>query len=177
MIKNTKDIKDRTPMDVDMDTTSDEEDQDCAIKRLEDISGIGPAAATKLRLLGYTVMGLATARADVVAGEMQVSQTIAKVWCNIAREAALAKMKSYTADEYDEEQKAKQIFIRTGSDEFNKMLGGGIPTMSITGSSARFSSGKTQIGYDAIIDVISRIFVCPVCKRELTILELMVSVL
>ena len=90
MIKNTKDIKDRTPADVDMDTTSEEEDEGCTIKRLEDISGIGPAAATKLRLLGYTVMGLATARADVVAGEMQVSQTIAKVWCNIAREAAFS---------------------------------------------------------------------------------------
>ena len=167
MIKNTKDVKDRTPADVDMDCTPEEEDEGCTIKRLEDISGIGPAAATKLRLLGYTVMGLATARADVVAGEMQVSQTIAKVWCNIAREAALAKMTAYTADDYDAEQKAKQIFIKTGSEEFNKMLGGGIPTMSITGSSARFSSGKTQIGYDGIIDVIARIFVCPKCKREL----------
>ena len=64
-------------------------------------------------------------------------------------------------------RKLNRYSLRTGSDEFNKMLGGGIPTMSITGSSARFSSGKTQIGYDGIIDVISRIFVCPKCKREL----------
>ena len=172
MLQNYVDVKDRTPLTVDEDTTPTEDmeegDDTGSIKRLEDIQGIGPAAAAKLRLLGYTVMGLATARADVVAGEMGVSQTIAKSWCNVAREAALAKMKTYTADEYDEEQKAKQIKIRTGSSEFNKMLDGGLPTMSITGSSARFSSGKTQIEYDCIVDVLSRILVCPKCKRELT---------
>ena len=174
MVSKYIEVKDRIPMSVEDDTTPSEEAVDIdegedtgSIKRLEDIQGIGPAAAGKLRLMGYTVMGLATARADVVAGEMGVSQTIAKAWCNVAREAALAKMKTYTAEEYDIEQKAKQIKIRTGSAEFNNMLGGGIPTMSITGSSARFSSGKTQIGYDAVIDVLSRILVCPKCKREL----------
>ena len=170
MLESYVDVKDRTPLTVDDDTTPSEDieegDDTGSIKRLEDIQGIGPAAAAKLRLLGYTVMGLATARADVIAGEMGVSQTIAKAWCNVAREAALAKMQTYTADEYDEEQKAKQIKIRTGSSEFNDMLDGGLPTMSITGSSARFSSGKTQIEYDCIIDVLTRIFVCPKCKRE-----------
>ncbi len=175
MINNYIDVDKRTGTSAEADNAPspeaviDEEDEDCSVKRLEDISGIGPAAAAKLRLLGYTVMGLATARPDVVAGEMGISQTIAKVWCSVARDAALAKMDVYTAEEYDEEQKAKQIHIKTGSNEFNLMLDGGIPTMSITGSSARFSSGKTQIEYDAILDVLANIIVCskPKCRCKL----------
>jgi hypothetical protein len=167
MIKSYVDVTDRTNASVEADTTPspdaivpEEEDEGCSIKRLEDISGIGPAAAAKLRLLGYSVMGLATARPDVVAAEMGVSQTIAKVWCSVARDAALAKMDVYTAEEYDDEQTKKQIHIKTGSSEFNDMLNGGIPTMSITGTSARFSSGKTQIEYDGILDVLANIIVC-----------------
>ena len=162
------DVKDRTNMTVEADTTSsadaDEEEKEM---KLEDIQGIGPAAAAKLRFFGYTVMGLATARPDVIAGELGVTQTIAKAWCAVARDAALAKMDVYTAEEFDEEQKAKQIFIKTGSSEFNDMLGGGIPTCSITGTSARFSSGKTQIGYDAILDVLANIIVCPKCRCKI----------
>jgi RecA/RadA recombinase len=177
MIKSYVDVTDRTNASVEADTTPspdaivpEEEDEGCSIKRLEDISGIGPAAAAKLRLLGYSVMGLATARPDVVAAEMGVSQTIAKVWCSVARDAALAKMDVYTAEEYDDEQTKKQIHIKTGSSEFNDMLNGGIPTMSITGTSARFSSGKTQIEYDGILDVLANIIVCsnPKCRVKLT---------
>ena len=175
MLSSYVDVKDRSNTSVEADTTPsleaedfEEETEEGSVKRLEDIAGIGPAAANKLRLLGYTVMGLATARPDVVAAEMGVTQTIAKAWCSVARDAALAKMDVYTAEEYNEEQKAKQIFIKTGSSEFNDMLGGGIPTGSITGTSARFSSGKTQIEFDCIVDVLTNIFVCPKCHCQIT---------
>ena len=163
ILRKRKKTTDKTPADIEEDlSVGDEEDK--TVKRLEDISGIGPAAAKKLRELGYTVMSLATSRPDVVSGDMKVASTVAKGWINQAKEAAMAKMTIMTADEYDIEQKAKQYFIKTGSSEFNAMLGGGIPTGSITGTSSRFSTGKTQIGFDAVVDVLANLYICNKCR-------------
>ncbi|MGD0331393.1 MAG: hypothetical protein ABSB40_13270 [Nitrososphaeria archaeon] len=138
------------------------------VKRLEDIKGITPAMARKLREKGYNVMSLATTRADIIAADIDLTYTIAKAICNLAQEAALAKMTIQTSEEYDSEQKSKQIFISTGSTELDAILGGGIPTMSTTCTSGRFSSGKTQIGYTAILDVLANQIVCNKCKRKMT---------
>jgi RecA/RadA recombinase len=138
------------------------------VKRLEDIKGITPALARKLREKGYNVMSLATTRPDIIAADIDVTYTIAKAICSLASDAALAKMTVQTAEEFDSEQKAKQIFISTGSSELDGILGGGIPTMAITGTSGRFSSGKTQIGYTAILDVLANQIVCCKCRRHMT---------
>jgi len=43
------------------------------------------------------------------------------------------------------EQRKKLIKISTGSKEFDKLLGGGIETMSITEVFGEFRTGKTQL--------------------------------
>lgn len=135
------------------------------IKRLEDLNGIGPVTATKLRDLGYSVIALATARADEVGAQMKISFSVAKGWVMQAQEVALAKMVVKTANEHDKEKKSKQLFMLTGSTDFNKMIGGGIPTMSITGLTGRLSSGKTQICFDAAVDCLGRL------KKKVTFIE------
>ena len=135
------------------------------IKRLEQLTGVGPALAAKLREAGYNVMSLATGRPDIIAAEVRESYTVIRAACNQAKEVALAKMKVYTADEFDKRLKERQYFIPTGCDELDTILGGGIPTYSITGSSARFSSGKTQIGFAALLHVLAMVYVCLQCRR------------
>jgi archaellum biogenesis ATPase FlaH len=68
-----------------------------------------------------------------------------------------ARMKLKTAIESDNDKKLKQIYIQTGSKDFNNLLGGGIPTGSITGTVGRLATGKTQIAFDLIVDVLGRL--------------------
>ena len=159
--KGEKSTENKTPVDYEDDLGKKD------IKRLEDFNGIGPKGAEKLRDLGYTVLGLATARPDEVGSQMKVSYSVAKGWCMQASEAVLTKMTMKSSIDFDKEKKAKQLFIHTGSNDFNMMIagtsdfakerGGGIPTMSITGLTGRLSSGKTQIVFDAIVDCIGRL--------------------
>lgn len=161
--KEEKSTETKTPNDLEKDLGKSN------IKRLEDLNGIGPATAQKLRDLGYSVLGLATGRADAIAAEMgpSVSYSKAKGWVMQAQQATLSDMKMKSSIEYDKEKKDKQLFFHTGSNEFNMMVagdsehskkhGGGIPSMSITGLTGRLSSGKSQICFDIIVDCIGRL--------------------
>ena len=160
-LKEEKSTENKTPIDYEKDLGEDN------IKRLEDLNGVGPKTAEKLRDLGYSVVGLATARPDEVGAQMKVSYSIAKGWCMQAQEAVMSKMTMKNSIDYDKEKKSKQMFLHTGSNSFNMMVagdsdyakerGGGIPTMSITGLTGRLSSGKTQICKDAVVDCIGRL--------------------
>lgn len=161
-ISKEKRTESKTPTDHELDLKENR------IKRLEDLNGIGPRTAEKLRDLGYTVLGLATGRADEVASQMQnVSYSVAKGWVMQAQQAILPDMTMKSSVDYDKEKKLKQLFIHTGSTDFNMLIagdsehaikcGGGIPTMSITGLTGRLSSGKTQICFDAAVDCIGRL--------------------
>jgi DNA repair protein RadA len=143
-----------------------EEDVDTnTVKRMTDLPGIGPKTAEKLRELGYTLVGMATGRADEIAAEMKVSFVVAKGWVQAAQEAILKDMKMKTAIEHDKNKKIKQQFIKTGSEVFNKLIGGGFPTGATTGLSGRFSTGKTQACFDAVVDCIGRL------KRKVVYIE------
>ena len=140
-------------------------DGNAEVHRLEDLQGIGPKTAEKLRELGYTLVGIATGRADEIAAEMKISFVQAKTWVMAAQEALLKTMKMKTANESDKDKKTKQQFIKTGSNSFNTLIGGGFPTMATTGLSGRFSTGKTQACFDATVDCIGRL------KRKVVYIE------
>lgn len=150
-LKKEKPTETKKPIDFEKDISDD----DTVLERL---NGIGPKTAEKLRDLGYdTITAIATARADEIASMMKVTFSIAKGWTVQAQEALLSKMEFKTAEEQDKVKKETQLFIFTGSSNFNTMIGGGIPTKSITGLSGRLASGKTQICFDAIVDCLGRL--------------------
>ncbi|XP_034414523.1 meiotic recombination protein DMC1/LIM15 homolog isoform X2 [Cyclopterus lumpus] len=102
--------------------------------------GINVADIKKMKLVGIcTVKG--------------IQMTTRKALCNIKglSEAKVEKIKEaagkmLTAFEYS--TKRKQVFnITTGSQEFDKLLGGGIESMAITEAFGEFRTGKTQLSH------------------------------
>uniref|UniRef100_A0A8C7ZN18 Meiotic recombination protein n=1 Tax=Oryzias sinensis TaxID=183150 RepID=A0A8C7ZN18_9TELE len=107
--------------------------------------GINMADIKKLKLVGIcTVKG--------------IQMTTRKALCNIKglSEAKVEKIKEaagkvlnvgfQTAFEYS--SKRKQVFhISTGSQEFDKLLGGGVESMAITEAFGEFRTGKTQLSH------------------------------
>jgi RecA/RadA recombinase len=140
-----------------------------APKELTDLMGIGPKAAEKLReLCGISDMEeLATSRPDEIAAQMKVTFTVAKGWVSQAQEALLPIMELTSAVQEEAYKNARVLQFKTGSPKFNSILGGGVTTMAITGTSGRLASGKSVIGEDIIIDAIHNHYTCPKDGRKL----------
>jgi len=108
--------------------------------RLEDIPGIGPKTAEKLREVGFTdPMAIAVISPSELAaiaeiGEGQAAKIIAAV-----RE--ILDIGLITADKILE-RKQKALRITTGSKALDNLLGGGVETQAITESYGAFGSGK-----------------------------------
>jgi RecA/RadA recombinase/predicted flap endonuclease-1-like 5' DNA nuclease len=138
-------------------------------KELTDLTGIGPKAAEKLRDLCQIndIEELATSRADEVSAQMKVTFTVAKGWITQAQEALLPSMELTSAVQEEQYKNARIMQFKTGSPKFNLILGGGVSTMAITGTSGRLASGKSVIGEDILIDAIHNHFCCPKDGRKL----------
>ncbi len=117
---------------------------------LEDLPGIGPATAQKLRELGFhTVesLAMATARELEAAG--------------IGEKKALAIMETARASisisfvRADELLKARKDVLRltTGSKSLDRLLGGGLETQTITEFFGEYGSGKSQVCHQLCVNV------------------------
>ena len=154
----TEEIKKEKPTDEKTPSDQQEEVTDASLQALCEIRGIGPKTAEKLRDFGYcTVFDLATARADELKEQMKVTYQQAQDWVHLSQDKVMSKMKVRTAVEFDKEKKEKQLFIPTGSSKLNQLLGGGIATGAITGLTGRFASGKTQICFEAIVEILGKL--------------------
>ena len=109
---------------------------------LEDLPGVGPATATKLKEIGFrTVEAVATAaiRELVSAG---IGETTAEKVISAAR-----KSMAITFVRGDElvELRSNIRRLSTGCTSLDRLLGGGIETQSITEFYGEFGTGKSQI--------------------------------
>lgn len=135
--------------DSDSDSEEDESDEKAG---LEVLTGIGPATAKKLEEVGYKdVKAIATASPGELAEAADISEAKAK------KIIAMAKEKCDMGFESAEQlmQKRKSIGrITTGSEEFDKLLGGkGLESQSITECFGEFGSGKSQLAMQLAVNV------------------------
>lgn len=120
-------------------------------KELEDLPGIGEVTAEKLRQKGYgdfTALAAASPHDLAEAGEFGVET--AKKAIEAAKEGLDVGYE--TADKVFERRKSI-IRISTGSKNLDELLGSGIETCAITECYGRFSSGKTQVGFQLAVNV------------------------
>ncbi len=118
--------------------------------RIEDLPGVGPSIANRLRELGFhTVESLAMATVRELTqagiGEKKAFQII-----NAAR--ASSSLSFIRADELIVKRQ-NILKLTTGSKKLDALLGGGIETQSITEFYGEYGSGKSQIAHQLCVNV------------------------
>ena len=115
-----------------------------AEKKLEEINGIGPATAEKLREAGYTdLMSIAIESPRNLAEVCEIGESTAAKIINSAKEAVdIGGFE--TGDEIMERRRGVRR-LATGSKAFDDLIGGGLESQAITELYGEFGSGKTQI--------------------------------
>src|SRR5512137_553642 len=117
---------------------------------LEDLPGVGPATATKLRELGYhTVESLAMATYRELE-PVGVSEKKAFQIIDAARSAL-----GINFVRADELYKMRQNVLRltTGSKAIDRMVAGGLETQTITEFYGEYGSGKSQFCHQLCVNV------------------------
>ncbi len=131
----------------------DKEDKEEKYKNytdLEDLPGIGPATSEKLKAAGYKDMaGIASASPYELAEVGDFGVEAAKKAIDAAKSSIQIGFE--TADLVFERRKTIGK-IKTGSNELDELLGGGVESQAITEFFGRFSSGKSQVGFQLAVN-------------------------
>jgi DNA repair protein RadA len=110
---------------------------------LEDIPGVGPATAKKLRSGGFfTLEAVAVAPSRELAQTIGVSDDRAKELAKQARE--MLQLRFQTAEELLTHRKTV-VRLTTGCKALNSLLGGGVETQAVLELIGQYGVGKTQI--------------------------------
>ncbi len=119
---------------------------------LEDLPGVGPAIAEKLREAGFTTIeAVAVASPQELSAVAEIGESTAAKIITAARK--LANMGGFESGEKLLERRQSIGKITTGSKALDSLLGGGIETQAITELFGEFGSGKTQICHQLAVNV------------------------
>ncbi|MCS7122108.1 MAG: DNA repair and recombination protein RadA [Archaeoglobaceae archaeon] len=119
---------------------------------LEDISGVGPETARKLREAGfYSVEEIAIASPAELCSISGISE--GKAFEIIQHARKLVNIGGFESGDKVFERKKNIKKIKTGSLSLDSLLGGGIETQAITELFGEFGSGKTQICHQLAVNV------------------------
>ncbi len=121
------------------------------IKEIEDLPGVGPTIAEKLRAAGYdTLDKIGVASPHELSELVGMNVESAKKAVDAAKQATTLEF-STGALIYDERKAIGRI--STNCKELNELLGGGVEAKAITEAYGRFASGKTQLGFQLSVNV------------------------
>lgn len=119
---------------------------------LEDLPGVGPATAEKLREAGFnSVETIAVASPGELVAAAEVGEATASKIIAAAREAA--DVGGFETGDQILERRKHVGKVTTGSKSFNELLGGGMETQSIVELYGEFGSGKTQVAHQLAVNI------------------------
>jgi DNA repair protein RadA len=114
-------------------------------KHVNDLPGVGAATAAKLEEAGYnTLISIAVASPGELVDASGVSEGVARKMIQAARSALDMGFES-GVDLLEKRKKVEKI--TTGSQAFDKLMGGGFETGAITEIYSEFGGGKTQMAH------------------------------
>lgn len=121
------------------------------MKDLEDLKGVGPATAQKLREAGYSSVEILASSSPY---EIAEATGLPIELCKDIVEQSKNEIKIDVISGYDIYQTRLNIGkITTGSKKLDELLGGGIETQSLIEFYGKFSSGKSQVGFQLSVNV------------------------
>lgn len=119
---------------------------------IEDLPGVGPTTAEKLRDAGFlTVESIATASPTELAEAAEIGEASAKKIIKAARE--IADIGGFKTGQDVFEQRKNVRKLKTLVPDFDDLLGGGVETQAITEVYGEFGSGKSQIVHQLAVNV------------------------
>ena len=119
---------------------------------VEDLPGVGPATAEKLKEAGYEdMMTIAVASPSDIADKCDIGEGIAVKIIQAARK--LADVGGFETGLEVADRRKTVNKIHTGSKAFDELLGGGVETQSITEFYGEFWSCKTQFAHQLAVCV------------------------
>ncbi len=125
--------------------------KDKAIREIEDLPGIGETTAEKLRSLGKDSLDKIAVLTPHELSEISgIGVESAKKAVQAAKESTTIE---YETGESISERRKTLGKISTGAEALNELIGGGVETESITEAYGRFASGKSQLGFQLIVNV------------------------
>ena len=121
------------------------------ITLLEDLPGVGPATAEKLKEAGFnSIEAVAVASPADLAATAEVGESTASKIILAARSAA--DVGGFETGDQVLERRKLVGKLTTGCEAFDELMGGGIETQSITEFYGEFGSGKTQITHQLAVN-------------------------
>jgi DNA repair protein RadA len=115
------------------------------VVNVQDLPGVGAATSEKLVDAGYTtLMSIAIASPGELVEATGMGESLARKIINVSRNAMDMGFES-GSDILKRRQQIEKI--STGSEAFDKLLGGGLESGAITEAFGEFGSGKTQLGH------------------------------
>ncbi len=120
-------------------------------KTVEELPGVGPATAEKLKEAGYTdMMALAVASPGDLAEVAEIGDAAAKKIIAAAREAA--DVGGFETGDVILERRKSVGKLTTGAKALDELLGGGLETQAITECYGEFGSGKSAFGHQLAVN-------------------------
>lgn len=119
---------------------------------IDDLPGVGPATAEKLRDAGYTdIMSIAVASPKELTDAAEIGESTGAKMILQARK--LANIGEFETGAVLMDRRSKVGRITSGSKTFDELLGGGFETQSIIELFGEFGSSKTQIAHQLCVNV------------------------
>lgn len=119
---------------------------------LEELPGVGPAIAEKLREAGFNSLEtIAVASPAELLAAAEIGEATAAKIISSAREAA--DIGGFETGDKILERRQEVGKLTTGSQSFDALLGGGLETQAMTEFYGEFGSGKTQIAHQLAVNV------------------------
>ena len=120
---------------------------------IEDLPGVGPATAEKLREAGFEeLLAIAVMSPMELAEQAELGEAVSSKIIQAAKK--LANIGGFiSGNELLERRKTVQK-LTSGTSAMDELLGGGFETQSICEVFGEFGSGKTQIGHQLAVNTI-----------------------
>ena len=120
---------------------------------IEDLPGVGPATAEKLREAGFDdLLAVAVMSPSELADQAELGEAVSSKIIQGAKK--LANIGGFVSGSALLDRRKQVQKLSSGAQSLDELLGGGFETQSICEVFGEFGSGKTQIGHQLAVNTL-----------------------